>query len=81
MEKQDWGSMIAAFRRLNSLDGQTIDPKEIMSSNFNKVFQTKQEAIRDARVRSYKKGQPVDISDGDIEEFVDDLVDDLLDRI
>lgn len=75
----DWGSLIAALRRLQSMDGMEIDPKEIMSSDFNKVFPNEEEAYMDAQVRNYKKGKPVTVEN--LDKFVDKMVDDFLDRI
>lgn len=79
LDEKDWGSFAKALRRLQSLDQRSIDPKEIMTPNLNKVFPTKEEAYRDAQVRNYKKGKTVD--EGDVDQFINDLVDDLLDRI
>lgn len=81
MKNDNWESLIKMARRLGELNGQTIDPKEIMSPSFNKVFPTKEEAIRDGMVQDYKRGQPVNIDDDKIDDFVNDLIDDLLDRI
>lgn len=69
------------IQRLSTLDGQIIDPKEVMSPMFNEVFQTKKEAFRDSQVRDYKKGKKVDISEGGEDYFMDGMIDDLLDNI
>lgn len=81
MEDDFLKPLIQKIQNIQRLSGQNIDPKEIMSPNFNKVFQTKEEAIRDGLVQDYKKGQPVNINNNNIEIFLNDIVDDLIDRL
>lgn len=78
---EEFDEILEKIQRINSLDGQTIDPKEVMSPIFNKVFQTKKEALRDSRIRDYKKGREVSISKKEEDYFIDGMVDDLLDNI
>jgi hypothetical protein len=80
-KEMDWPQFAEAMRKLYALDGQEIDPKEIMSSSFYKVFDTREEAIRDSRVRAYKKGEGVDVDGEKLDQLIEDLVDDLLDGI
>lgn len=69
------------IQRINSLDGQKVDPKQVMSPDFNKVFQTKKEAYRDSQIRDYKKGKKIDVPEAEEDYFLDGMIDDLLDNI
>ena len=80
-KNNDWESVIAALRRIENLNNQEIDPKEIMSPIFNKVFDTEEEAIRDAKVRDYKKGKQVESTEKEQDQLIEDLADDLIDRL
>jgi len=78
---EDFEEIFGKIQRLSSLDGQTVDPKEVMSPMFNEVFQTKKEAFRDSQIRDYKKGKKVQVSKDEEDYFLDGIIDDLLDNI
>ena len=79
MINDDFKSIISSLKKIQNFDGKIIDPKEIMSSSFNKISNTEEEAIKEANIRDYKKGKIVNIKDED--QFINNLVDDLLDRM
>lgn len=67
-------------KKIQSLDGSTIDPRTFQSSPFNKVSQTKEEALRLSKANAYKRDK-LQLRDSDIDDVTNALVDQFLENL